>query len=171
MKEEKWMEVKGYEKLYEVSNYGNVRSFVRKKGELLIPNVNNRGYYKIYLYKKGCKRKETPIHRLVAKHFLPNYFKGAHINHKDGNKLNNYIDNLEWCTLSDNIKHAITTLSRHAFRNGEVNLKSKLTNEQVLEIRQKYSTGNTSYKKLSAEYGVYKSTIGRIVKKKNWNHI
>lgn len=106
--EEIWKDIKGYEGIYQVSNLGNVKSlnFHREKKEkLLKPKLTKDGYFETTLFKEGkCKFIRT--HRLVAMAFIENPLNKKEINHKDGNKLNNNISNLEWVTSSENQKHA-----------------------------------------------------------------
>lgn len=101
--EEVWKDIEGYEELYQVSNLGNVKSlfFRRSKNpKLLKPNMYC-GYLYVNLCKEG-KRLLSSIHRLVAKAFIPNPNNYPVINHKDENKQNNKVDNLEWCTIKYN---------------------------------------------------------------------
>lgn len=76
--------------------------------KILKPQINTSGYWTIGLYKNG-KRKLYRIHRLIGKAFIPNPYNKPEINHKDGNKLNNHIENLEWVTTSENTQHAWDT--------------------------------------------------------------
>lgn len=100
-----WKDIKGYKGLYQVSNYGNIISFKRyKKGKRLKLNYKN-GYLYIKLH-KDIKRKSFRIHRLVAIHFIDNPLNKEQVNHKDGNKRNNYYKNLEWATNQENVNHA-----------------------------------------------------------------
>lgn len=96
---EEWREVKGYEGLYEVSNYGNVRRVGRTR--LFTGGVNHRGYKHVVLTKSGVKSTKL-LHRLVAEAFVENPRKCPEVNHRDENKLNNHADNLEWCTHLEN---------------------------------------------------------------------
>lgn len=108
--------IKEFENLYEISNLGNVRSldkintFIKKdgtvinrtiKGKLLKLTVSNNGYYKISLH-KDSKVITKYVHRLVAEHFINNPNNYNIVNHKDENKLNNSVDNLEWCDYKYN---------------------------------------------------------------------
>lgn len=104
MLNEEWKPVKGYEDFYQISNLGNISNY-RK---VLKPFINNSGYQVIDLRVNGI-RKKFLIHRLVAKHVIVNPQNLKVVNHKDGNKLNNSVDNLEWCTNSENILHARRT--------------------------------------------------------------
>lgn len=105
--QEIWKDIKGYEGLYQVSNLGRIKSFhkYRTTNRIMKPRLK-RGYYQIGL-RKDSKRKWYSIHRLVAQAFILNSNNYPIINHKDGNKLNNNVDNLEWCTYSYNSKEAI----------------------------------------------------------------
>ena len=94
---EEWKEIIGYENSYWISNLGNVKS---KRKQLKL-TINKDGYYIVNLSKKG-KSKVFNVHRLVAIHFIKNPNNLEQVNHKDENKLNNCVSNLEWCTLQQN---------------------------------------------------------------------
>lgn len=98
-----WKDVIGYEGLYQVSNLGRVKSLIANK--LLRPSDNGNGYLVVGL-SKNCDRRQHTVHRLVAKSFLPNKYGLPQVNHIDGDKSNNCIENLEWCNNSHNMKHA-----------------------------------------------------------------
>lgn len=111
MSEEIWRPIKGYEGLYEVSNMGRVRSLDwydilgrKRKGKLIQNTICTCGYCQTGLTKDG-KRKRYMTHRLVAEAFIPNPNGFSEINHKDENKLNNTVDNLEWCDRIYNINY------------------------------------------------------------------
>lgn len=98
-----WKDIKNYEGLYQVSNLGRIRSFYNYKrngNNILTPQIK-RGYYQVGL-RKDKKRKWYQLHRLIATAFIPNPKNLPQVNHKDENKTNNSIDNLEWCTVSYN---------------------------------------------------------------------
>lgn len=110
MKKEIWLPVKGYELLYEISNHGNIRRILYKGKQVqkkLKPKVTKKGYLNVALrdYLAGT-RKWFLMHRLVGIAFIPNFENKSDINHKDGNKRNNYFENLEWVTRKENIRHA-----------------------------------------------------------------
>ena len=111
-----WKEIKGYEGKYIISNYGEIISLPRyKRNNSKFQYVQPReickytnpknGYAYVYLCNNGVY-KNVRLHKLVAKTFIPNPNNLPQVNHKDGNKLNNHVKNLEWCTASENIKHA-----------------------------------------------------------------
>jgi hypothetical protein len=114
---ETWKPVKDYEGSYEISNFGRVRSVDRytqtwngqvfKKGVLKKLKEDKDGYYKVWLSKES-KKKPFFVHRLVAQAFLSNDKLHPVVNHLDGDKKNNHVDNLEWCTRSRNDKHAFS---------------------------------------------------------------
>lgn len=98
-RKEEWRPVTGYEGLYKVSNCGEV--FSVRKNILLTRKYNRLGYQIIILYKEG-KGRLFYVHRLVAQAFIQNTYNYPCINHKDENKMNNKVDNLEWCTYKYN---------------------------------------------------------------------
>ena len=127
--EEIWKTITDFEN-YEVSNLGNIKSLY--KNIILKPQFGTY-YLHVSLYKnKKCYNKD--IHVIVAKMFIPNLGNLPEVNHIDGKKHNNNVINLEWCTKSDNEKHAYRTGLRSA--NGEKNNQSKLTDKEVKEIKE-----------------------------------
>ncbi|MGE7271389.1 NUMOD4 domain-containing protein [Brevibacillus panacihumi] len=115
MKEEVWKPIEGYEGSYEVSNMGRVRGldrYTRTKGKPVLKRgvektrkEDKDGYYKVWLSKES-KKKPFFVHRLVATAFIPNPHNHPVVNHIDGDKKNNSVDNLEWCSISHNSRHA-----------------------------------------------------------------
>ena len=101
---EEWRLIEGYNDCFYVSNYGRVKSLHKKDNHgIKKPSVSTYGYYFVRLSKKESLKY---VHRLVAKAFIPNPKDKPQVNHKDGNKLNNHINNLEWVTASENQLHA-----------------------------------------------------------------
>lgn len=116
MSNERWKPVVGYEGLYEVSDLGRVRSVDRDvigadgvskphHGKMLAPSLRSRNYLYVKLCKCGVRETEA-VHRLVASAFVPNLYGKPEVNHIDGCKTNNRAGNLEWCTRSENVRHA-----------------------------------------------------------------
>ena len=114
-----WKDIEGYEGYYEVSNLGGANSFdrtvkrrdginIKIKGRAMKLIINNKGYCETSLCKL-CISTNKRLHRLVAEAFIPNQENKPCVNHKDGNKSNNNVDNLEWCTHKENMKHAWDT--------------------------------------------------------------
>lgn len=101
-----WKDINEWEDLYEVNEFGEVRN--KKTGHILVGDVNNAGYYRVSLYgkDKNLKNKKFFRHRLVAMHFLNNPNNYSEVNHRDGNKSNNHVSNLEWTSRSGNEQHA-----------------------------------------------------------------
>jgi hypothetical protein len=163
--EEMWEWVKNYEGHYQVSNSGKVYSV---KSDLeLIPNIIRSGYKMVRLSKNGWAR-DYLVHRLVAEAFCNNEENKNVVNHKDGNKTNNYFLNLEWCTNSENQLHAIQ-MGLRVPKKGNEHPMRKLTQAEAEEIRKRYKMG-LNYKQLANEYGVHFSTIGRIINSKLWSN-
>ena len=116
-----WKPIEGYEDYYEVSSHGRVRSFTRvavtysnggtqvRKGKIRIGTIDKgTGYARLLLCVNG-NQKSFNIHRLVAIAFISNPESKPQVNHKDGNKSNNHVDNLEWSTAAENVQHSIST--------------------------------------------------------------
>ena len=124
--EEIWKDVVGYEGLYQVSNYGRVKSLPKihkttknynklgyiTKEKILRQRKTQRGYFIVTLY-KDQKGKSLYVHRLVANMFILNKDNKPCINHKNGDKKDNKVTNLEWCTYSENMIHAYATSLNH----------------------------------------------------------
>lgn len=104
-----WKDIEGYEGYYQISNFGRIKSFKidKKKGRVLKMTNKNGWYFTIPLQGIGVPTKTKRIHRLVAKHFIPNPENLPEVNHKDSNKQNNHVENLEWVTRGQNMRHAI----------------------------------------------------------------
>jgi hypothetical protein len=106
-----WKDINGYEGYYQVSNQGNIRSLDRfdgvhdRQGTIIKPTLKQNGYLQVGL-RKHRARKWFGVHRLVAIHFIENPDNKPQVNHIDGNKLNNTVENLEWVTGKENQNHA-----------------------------------------------------------------
>ncbi|HFJ9472606.1 TPA: NUMOD4 domain-containing protein [Bacillus paranthracis] len=167
-----WKDIEGYEGLYQVSNLGSIKSMPNRKYKserIKSLVVSTKGYVRVCLSKNG-KAKTLLVHRVVAKAFINNPDNKAQVNHINGIKTDNRKDNLEWVSLQDNNKHAHKN-GLIADNSGSKNGLSKLTEENVIEIRRLYSNGDISQSKLAKRYGVAQSLINRIIVRKLWTHI
>ena len=158
---EQWKNVVGFEDLYEVSNYGNVRSLKSGKlKKLTFSKKENRPYLGLW---KNNKVKICKPHRLVLEAFIGECPKGMEGCHNDGNTLNNHIDNLRWDTPKNNhadkVKHGTTN-------RGERCGTAKLTLVQVNAIRK----DNRLQRIIAEEYSVRQSLISRIKNGTRWQH-
>ena len=166
-----WKDIKEYEGLYQVSDSGQVKSLSRHvengstggmilKERLLKPCLCKNGYLYVVLSKNHIK-KNYYIHRLVATAFLSE--TNSTVNHKDGNKHNNSLSNLEFVSYSENNQHAYN-IGLH--RKGEKHYLARLTQEQVNEIKKCGKTD--TYEKIALNYGVNKATIRDILLGRTW---
>lgn len=148
-----WKEVVGYEGRYQISSKGRVKSMANSKGrieKILKGGINSTGYVQVNLT-RGKKAMHL-VSRLVCIAFLPNTENKPQVNHKDGDKLNNRLENLEWISSSENHKHAYKCLGRKLTSN-HVSVKGrKLSKEDVIEIRAMFF--NNSIKEISHKYNV-----------------
>lgn len=160
MAREVWRWVVGYEGLYMVSNMGNVMTVPKRthsNGFLLTPTIGTNGYQTVHLRKDGASKRPS-VHRLVAVAFIPNPDNLPEVNHIDGEKTNNSVDNLEWCTRSKNVRHSIRVLGNPKPPKPNVSPNRHLTFEQAQEIRK----DNRSQGKIAKDYGVSQSAISLI---------
>lgn len=146
-----WKDIKGYEGLYQISNFGRVKSLARyvvnnKNGgkrlmeeTLLHPSDNGNGY-KIIGLRKSKVRKNHYIHRLVAEHFLRNPNNKKYVNHLDYNRANNAVTNLEWCTQKENIGYSIERMKKPKTKCKQTNTGEKYISER------RYASGNPFYR-------------------------
>lgn len=167
MQVEEWRQVVGYEGKYLVSNTGKVRSLLRN-GRLLNHNDNGRGYLQVTLY-FNSKRVTHNIHSLVAKAFLGAREEGMTVNHIDGNKYNNCLSNLEYCTQGHNNTHALSSGLRIPVK-GEDVVAGKLTENDVRAIRERLALGHTQ-RSIAKDFGVKHSSIGCINRNTTWKHL
>lgn len=152
---------------YLISNDGRVYS--EKTDTEMAQQPINDGYFIVGMYRNGDTDTKY-VHRLVIEHFGPEPPSGDHeVNHKDGDKSNNHIDNLEWVTNQQNDDHARENYLKKA--KGRQNNTNKLSVKDVLEIRVLYRNTDASQPELGEAYGVTHSQIGTIVRREQWTHI
>lgn len=153
---------------YYVTNDGRVYSDYTKK--YLSPQLDKNGYEKIQMLSTDGKRHRYSVHRLIMENFKPvDNMENLQVNHIDGDKRNNKLENLEWCTGSENIKHAYKT-GLHT-QKGEHNNYSKLSEENVKEIIQMLLSKKYTQKQIGEKFGVCEDTIGAIKNKHNWTYL
>lgn len=154
--------------------YEDGRVYSKLTGKFLIPHLRGRKgaeYLKISLYfPDGLKA--FNIHRLVAEKYLPNPENKPVINHKDGNKLNNHKDNLEWITHQENSTHAVN-MGLISGKQGEENSQSKLTDEVVLYCRSVYKPRDKEFgaSALARRFGVSQQTLSKAITGQTWDNI
>jgi hypothetical protein len=176
---ETWRDIVNYEGIYKISNKGNVKSLARfrrngingkykQKERILKPGQYSNDYYFVYLC-DNSKKKSCSIHRLIALAFIPNPLNKPHINHINGIRTDNKIENLEWCTRSENQLHAIKIGTKNDY--GSKSNFSKLRESDVLEIRRLKKMLLKSNKELAKNYKVTVSNIEYIIARKSWKHI
>lgn len=140
--EEIWKDIEGYNGKYQVSNLGRVKS-LKGSEKILKPRVSNTGYKYVNLCIQG-KSKTLKIHRLVAQAFLPNPEGLPQVNHKDEDKLNNNVDNLEWCTREYNCNYG-TRNKRIASTGGikVICIETGIAYDSILEAKRCTGINNT----------------------------
>lgn len=176
---EVWEDINGYRTRYKISNMGRVKSLLRGREIILKPRLTQRGYLRVALYRNRFVN-DYFVHRLVAIAFVKKtngHPEIKHIdqddlpqvNHKDGNKLNNYAENLEWCDARHNQIHAIS-LGLIKYQIGEAHHKTPFKNEDIFAIREAYKNGESQCS-IANRLGVSQSSISAIVRRETWIHI
>ena len=175
MIDEIWKPIPNYPN-YEISNYGRVKSLnYRMKGyaQVLKLNPDTDGYYQLGI--RNGSLKTVKAHALVAQMFIGERPSPKHhVNHIDGDKTNNHVSNLEYCTPSENARHAVD-MGLYKPRMGEKHGKAILTKKDVIDIREYYEKNKQKKRwgatKLAMEYGVSITAISDIANRRRWNHI
>jgi hypothetical protein len=165
---------------YAIDESGNVlsksRQIIDTKGHvymicerILKPTVNKKSGYVFVGLRKDNKTYNLYVHRLVAETFIPNPNNYPTVNHKDGNKQNNSVENLEWCSYSDNNQHAYDT---GLHKRGSAHYLSKLTEDDVIRIKSMYFVDNVSIPEICKQFqNVVRATIYDIINGESWKHI
>jgi len=179
-----YTDIQGYNGRYKISLCGDIKCCTILKGRRKKTNIpkevsikQKRGpnnYVHISMFTNG-KPKQYLLHRIIAQVFIPNPETKPQINHINGIKWDNRIENLEWCTQSENMQHAYKTglkkgYSVNPFKKGEGHTLSKLKNEDVVQIRILASQG-MQQRKIGKKFGVCQKTILNILKKRIWTHV
>lgn len=162
---------KDYGDYYEVSNYGEIRNAKTKK--IRRKNITKTGYYFVNGSLGSRTKKITfRIHKAVAETFISNPSNFPVPNHKDGNKLNNNVNNLEWCTYSKNMQHAYDN-NLISIPYGEDTHIAKLDNEAVKYIREHYVPYDKNFgtRALGRKFGVDHDTIRSVLNNETWTHV
>lgn len=157
--------------LYAAFPNGQIWSYPKyrcKNGRFLKPIKHSNGYFFVCLRAEHVYKIKS-IHRIIAETFIQNSQNLPQVNHKDGDKSNNDIGNLEWCSARQNMQHALKKGLLTSL--GEGQYASKLKEKDVLAIRSTYVPGKITMKSLALRYGVDTSMIGLILKRKKWKHI
>lgn len=152
-----WKDIRGYEGLYQISSLGNIKSYPKKYQHnsivVLKPSTNQYGYKYIGLY-KNKERKSYLIHRLVAEAFIPNPNNLPQINHKDENKQNNCVDNLEWCSNEYNASYGTRNIRSSITQGTKINQYDKNNN---------YITSYHSINEAAKKTGISEGNISSVV--------
>lgn len=153
-----WKDIKGWEEYYEINENGEVKNKITKK--ILKGDVNNCGYHRVCLYKKNHIpiKQRFFVHRLVAEHFIQNINSLPEVNHIDGNKHNNHVDNLEWVSRSENEIHARKNNLKHFKPNSRFKIYKILI--EFLDGTIKIFNSQTE---CSKQLGVSHETIKRMI--------
>lgn len=162
---EEWKEVE-YSPNYSVSSFGRVRN--NKSGKILSDRISC-GYKHVLLYKRGIT-KDFRVHRLVAKAFIPNPDELPEVNHIDGNKINNTVENLEWCTPSQNQLHAYR-IGLQVHVHGSGHFAAKISEKDVLLIRKMYKVDKIHQWKIGEKFGINQQNVSLICSGKAWAHV
>jgi hypothetical protein len=171
---EKWKPVIGYEGLYEVSNKGRIKTLDKSRGhkeKIKYILINNQTGYRQVLLCKENKKKTYKVARLVAQAFIPNKYNRKTVNHKDYNRINDNVENLEWMSSKENSIHSYLRPRKFNNRKGENHPSHRFTDKQILKIRGKYIPRIYTTTKLAKEYKTSQSLIWSIVKRKIWTHV
>lgn len=168
-----WKPIPSLNNLYEASNFGRIRSAgARNKGKILreyIKCPSNINYNLVEVHIDG-KKWAKKVHRLVAEVFCENSENYPIVMHLDNDRRNNRADNLQWGTLKMNSQQMIRE-GRGNKSKGSKHYLSKLTEDQVIEIRKKYIPRKYTLQQLAKEYNVSFGLIGHVVKNRNWTHV
>jgi hypothetical protein len=154
---------------YFINRSGDILTKRRKTPKLLKLQVSDNGYLRAQFY-INHKPKKFAVHVLVAMVFIPNDQNLPQVNHKDCNKKNNYVTNLEWCSCQYNIQHGIDNGRRNTPK-GSSHFMSKLKESDVIKIKELCRQGELSQYRVAEIFNVSQSTIAYIITGKTWKHL
>lgn len=176
--EEIWKPIVGFEGLYEISSFGNIKSLQRltyysdgrvfNQPEIIKSVRKQKDGYVMVTLSKETKKFNIRVHNLVADHFIPKEEGRNCINHKDGNKSNNSISNLERCTYKENSLHAVKT---GLIKQGKESPHSKLKESDILEIRKIYVENNETMERIGSRFGISFQNVSQIINRKTWKNV
>jgi hypothetical protein len=153
---ENWKDIEGFEGIYQVSSLGNIRNY---KKQILTPVKTDDGYLRVHLRKTGVS-KNLRVHRIVANHFIENPENKPEVNHINGNKTDNRVENLEWVTKSENAIHAY----KHGLQNSLKNFQEKtIPLADIRKIKHSYKVLGLSIRNLAFKFGYTRRTIKSII--------
>lgn len=168
---ERWQAIEGTNNRYFISTFGRLLTVAWKgtdQTRLMKPALDARGYLRTMIIQHG-RTGTVKLHRLVALAYLPNPLDLAQVNHKNGQKDDNRLENLEWMDGKQNVQHAFARTGRTM--EGTKAPNAKLTEAQVLEIRAKYVPRLYSAPRLAKEYLISVPAVKAILQRRHWKHI
>ena len=162
--------IKGEKTKYKISNLGNIRNSKKKKKKILKTILDRYGYEQVCLF-HNKKRYVLTVHRLVALAFIENPDNLPHVNHIDGIKKHNSVENLEWVTVSENISHAYKNGLHDNSARGSKHGMNKYSEDQIRHVCRLLEENVKSYKEISKITNVKNQTITDIRTRRYWTHI
>ena len=178
MESKSWSKVVGFEEMYEINKKGEVKSIQRKihrsssqrsrayniviKERILKPVLQANGYFYVTLSDKQSGHHMIGIHQLLCRNYIENKENKKCVNHKDGNKLNNNLENLEWCTYSENTQHAYNT-GLKTQKKGKEHYNFKLSSDIVDAIKKIKENSSLSNRKIAKIFNFSHTTINKII--------
>jgi len=182
MSSERWKSIPNFRD-YECSDQGRIRSLKSGSAQVLSLRDDKDGYKQIGLYRNG-ERHHRMVHRLVARCFLGEPPSPSHeVNHINCDRSDNRVENLEWCTRSENLIHSIehgefdaAKYARMAAKvaspqRGEANVRAKLSAESVRYARAQYAVTDISQRRLADIWGCSQTTMSKVIRKTKWQHV
>lgn len=165
-----WKQVPEFEGIYEINNFGVIKRIApygqAYKGMVKKTFISNSGYESVGLFNKRKKATKS-VHVILAKAFFGKPKKGFCVNHKNGIKTDNRLENIEYITFKENTIHTYKVIGKNI---GEKCYLHKLKEKEVLKVR-KLAKNGLSQRKIASIFNVHQHTIWSIIKRKTWSHI